>query len=282
MTTLHLPPRLTVGSRVALVAPARYARPELIDAAAELLTSWGLDPVQTSATSSRDRQFGGTDAQRAEALNTAFRDPDIAAVWALRGGYGCTRLLPLLDGAALQAHPTWITGFSDITALHGWASGLGVASLHAPVASTVPTTDTQDVDAFRRIWQTGEPAAHQGGRRVVGGNLSVLFAMLGTPAMPPLKGRWLLLEDLDEYLYHLDRMLVALGQAGVFDEVEGVLVGSFTDLRDNTKAHGQATDNPFGRTLREMVEEHVVARGCTVEWEVPTGHGPRNAPWVLG
>ena len=267
---------------MALVTPARFASPTLIAAASDLLTSWGLDPVVPTQTTLRDRQFGGTDADRAEALNAAFRDPEISAIWALRGGYGCTRLLPLLDGAALKANPTWITGFSDITALHGWTSGLGVASLHAPVASTVATTDAQDVDAFRRIWQTGEPAAVQGVRRVVGGNLSVLFAMLGTPSMPPLKGRWLLLEDLDEYLYHLDRMLVALGQAGVFDEVEGVLVGSFTDLKDNTKAHGQATDNPFGRTVREMVEEHVVARGCAVEWDVPTGHGPRNAPWVLG
>ena len=282
MTTLHLPPALTEGSRVALVTPARFASPELIDAASNLLTSWGLDPVVPTQTTLRDRQFGGTDAERAEALNAAFRDPDISAVWALRGGYGCTRLLHLLDGSALQANPTWITGFSDLTALHGWASGLGVASLHAPVASTIPTTDKADVEAFRRVWRTGQPDAHQGARRVVGGNLSVLFAMLGTPSMPPLKGRWLLLEDLDEYLYHLDRMLVALGQAGVFDEVEGVLVGSFTDLKDNTKAFGQAVDNPFGRTVREMVEEHVVARGCPIEWEVPTGHGPRNAPWVLG
>ena len=267
---------------MALVTPARFASPELIDAASNLLTSWGLDPVVPTQTTLRERQFGGTDAERAEALNAAFRDPDISAVWALRGGYGCTRLLHLLDGSALQANPTWITGFSDLTALHGWASGLGVASLHAPVASTVPTTDPADVEAFRQVWRTGQPAAHQGARRVVGGNLSVLFAMLGTPSMPPLKGRWLLLEDLDEYLYHLDRMLVALGQAGVFDEVEGVLLGSFTDLKDNTKAFGQAVDNPFGRTVREMVEEHVVARGCAVEWAVPTGHGPRNAPWVFG
>ena len=204
-------------------------------------------------------------------------------MWALRGGYGCTRLLPLLwTVSALQANPTWITGFSDLTALHGWASGLGVASLHAPVASTIPATDTADVEAFRQVWRTGQPAAHQGARRVVGGNLSVLFAMLGTPSMPPLKGRWLLLEDLDEYLYHLDRMLVALGQAGVFDEVEGVLVGSFTDLKDNTKAFGQAVDNPFGRTVREMVEEHVVAWGCPVEWEVPTGPWPAKCAMGLG
>ena len=106
---------------MALVTPARFASPELIDAASNLLTSWGLDPVVPTQTTLRDHQFGGTDAERAEALNAAFRDPDISAVWALRGGYGCTRLLPLLDGTALQANPTWITGFSDLTALQGWA-----------------------------------------------------------------------------------------------------------------------------------------------------------------
>ena len=86
-----------------------------------------------------------------------------------------------------------------------------------------------------------------------------------------------LLEDLDEYLYHLDRMLVALAQAGVFEEVEGVMVGAFTDMRDNTKAFGQAVDNPFGRTARDIIEEHVVGSGCAVEWDVPVGHGAQRA-----
>ena len=281
MTTLHLPPALTEGSRVALVTPARFASPELIDAASNLLTSWGLDPVVPTQTTLRDHQFGGTDAQRAEALNAAFRDPDISAVWALRGGYGCTRILPLLDGSALQANPTWITGFPTSPPCKAgppaWASRL--CTRPWPRRFRRPTPQT-----WRRSGRSGAQGSllRTKARRVVGGNLSVLFAMLGTPSMPPLKGRWLLLEDLDEYLYHLDRMLVALGQAGVFDEVEGVLLGSFTDLKDNTKAFGQAVDNPFGRTVRDMVEEHVVARGCAVEWEVPSGHGPRNAPWVLG
>ena len=280
--TLRLPPPLEPGARVALVAPARFAHAALIDATTELLASWGYEAVVSEVTTSRDRQFGGSDVERAAAFNAALRDPSIGAVWALRGGYGCTRILPLLDGDALQAHPTWITGFSDITALHGWASRLGVASLHAPVASTVPATDAQDVAALREVWRSGQPTELQGARRVVGGNLSVLYALLGTPYMPPLEGRWLLLEDLDEYLYHLDRMFVALAQGGVFDAVDGVMVGSFTDLKDNTKAFGQAVDNPFGRTVREMIEEHVLARGCHVEWDVPSGHGPRNIPLVLG
>lgn len=279
---LRLPPPLTQGSRVALVAPARFATSELLDSASSTLADWGYEPVIADETRARAGQFGGTDAQRASALNAAFNDPEIGAVWALRGGYGCTRILPLLDGEAFQTHPTWITGFSDITALHGWAAGLGVASLHAPVASTLAATDAADVEAYREVWRTGQPSPTQGARRVVGGNLSVLYALLGTPCMPPLKGRWLLLEDLDEYLYHLDRMFVALAQAGVFDAVEGVMLGTFTDLRDNTKAFGQAVDNPFGRTARDIIEEHVIGRGCPVEWDVPVGHGTRNAPVVLG
>ena len=282
MTPLHMPPALSQGSRVALVAPARWANAASIDRASQQLTDWGFEAVVPDPTRLRDHQFGGDDASRAAALNASFRDPDIHAVWALRGGYGCTRLLPLLDTAAMSDNPTWIAGFSDITALHAWANGLGVASLHAPVASTVSMTHGEDVAGMSQVWQTGAVPDAQGPRRVVGGNLSVLYAMLGTPYMPPLEGRWLLLEDVDEYLYHIDRMLVAFAQAGVFDAVEGVMVGSFTELKDNTRAHGQAVDNPFGRTLQDMIEEHVVSRGCAVEWDVPVGHGARNAPVVLG
>ena len=149
---LRMPPPLEPGARVALVAPARFASPALIESTSELLASWGYEAAVLEETRSRDRQFGGTDAERAAAFNAALRDPEVGAVWALRGGYGCTRILPLLDGDSLQAQPTWITGFSDITALHGWASGLGVASLHAPVASTVPATEAQDVAALREVW----------------------------------------------------------------------------------------------------------------------------------
>lgn len=280
MNRLHLPPALKQGARVALVAPARYASAELLKNAENLLISWGFSPVIPLQSHLRSGQFGGDDKSRAAAMNAAFRNPDIHAVWAMRGGYGCTRLLPLLDGDAMKTHPTWITGFSDITALHGWANRLGVASLHGPVASTIEVTNSADVEEMKEVWMSGKCGAQT--KRVVGGNLSVLYALLGTPYMPPLEGRWLLLEEVDEYLYHIDRMLVALSQAGVFDVVAGVMVGSFTDLRDNTKAHGQAVDNPFGMTIQGMVEEHIMSRGCAVEWDVPVGHGQRNIPLVLG
>ena len=245
------------GAKVALVTPARHASQEVVDAASAAVRSWGFDPVLHPDTNQPHGQFGGTDAQRAAALNAAFADPEIGAVWALRGGYGCTRLLPHLDAQTLRDNPTWIVGFSDVTALHGWANQAGVASLHAPVASTWASTDDDDGAALVEVLKTGEPTLDQLDRAVVGGNLSVLYAMLGTPHMPPLEGKWLLLEDVDEYLYHLDRMLVAFTQAGVWGQVAGVMVGSFTDMRDNTVAHGQSVDNPFGKTAEEILASHL-------------------------
>ena len=272
------------GAKVALVTPARHASQEVVDAASAAVRSWGFDPVLHPDTNQPHGQFGGTDAQRAAALNAAFADPEIGAVWALRGGYGCTRLLPLLDAQTLRDNPTWIVGFSDVTALHGWANQAGVASLHAPVASTLASTDDDDGAALVEVLKTGEPTLDQLDRAIVGGNLSVLYAMLGTPHMPPLEGKWLLLEDLDEYLYHLDRMLVAFTQAGVWGQVAGVMVGSFTDMRDNTVAHGQSVDNPFGKTAEEILASHLGPR--TVPWSgtCPPVMGPETPPssWAEG
>lgn len=277
---LQVPRPLTQGDRVALVAPARFASEELLRQGVTLLESWGLQGVVHPNTRLRHHQFGGTDDERAEALNAAINDSEIRAIWALRGGYGCTRLLPLLNAEAFQDDPKWLVGFSDITALHGWATNLGVASLHAPVISTSTSTDSTDLANMRQVMMGEALPDVQKGRRIVGGNLSVLFAMLGTPSFPALKGRWLLLEDVDEYLYHLDRMLVAMGQAGVWNQVEGVMVGTFTDMRDNTVAFGQLDDNPFGRSVREILASHL--GHLPVEWDVPVGHGRRNAPVILG
>lgn len=213
---LRIPPPLKEGDAVAVIAPARFATEGQINQAIHRIESWGLKAVVHPSTRARDGQFGGDDRQRSEAFNDALRDPNVRALWAIRGGYGCTRLLPHLDQEALLNDPKWLVGFSDVTALHGWTSNLGVASLHGPVLSTMDSTDPQDVEALRDLLFTSKPSFHQSDRRVVGGNLSVLYALCGTPHMPHLNGRWLLLEDLDEYLYHIDRMLVSLKLAGVF------------------------------------------------------------------
>ena len=147
---------------MALVTPARHASRQVVEAASAAVRSWGLDPVMHPDTNQAHGQFGGTDVQRAAALNAAFADPEVGAVWVLRGGYGCTRLLPHLDAQRFQDNPTWIVGFSDATALHGWANQAGVASLHAPVASTLPSTDDNDVAALVEVLKTAERKDKEG------------------------------------------------------------------------------------------------------------------------
>jgi muramoyltetrapeptide carboxypeptidase len=274
-----LPAFLVPGDKIMLAAPARFATQKQIQDATERITSAGFIPVIPNNLDARRNQFGGTDAHRAEVLNSAFRNPEIRAVLALRGGYGTGRLLPMLDTEAYLADPTWIIGFSDITALHSWSNNLGVASLHAPVASTMKTTDEQDVEW---VWDTlkgSPPRAFDG--TMVGGNLSVLFSLLGTPYFPDCSGCYLFLEDLDEYLYHVDRMMLALKLAGVFEQARGLIVGEFSDLKDNTKAYGQSSDNPFGRTFKEIILDHV-PEGFSVQFDMPMGHGKRNFPVILG
>ena len=304
---LRLPRPLVPGDAIALVTPSRFADDATWEAAAAAIRAAGFTPVLPPAPSRpRDGSLGGSDAERAAALNAAFRDPSIRAVWALRGGYGAARLLPLLDPAPFRADPTWIVGFSDITALHAWAAAQGVGALHASVAltldrvppadraalwtalvaasplevagvagseSTLPALDYGTANLDLEIGAAAFSAAERRLCPVTGGNLSVLYSLLGTPWFPEVRGRWLFLEDLDEYMYHLDRMFCAFRLAGVFEEVAGVALGGFTELHDH--------EVPFGRDLAGIVRDHV-PEGVPVVWGVPAGHGDRNAPLVLG
>jgi len=262
-----------------LVAPARFASPATIQDAASAVLAAGFTPVIPPDLDSRDHQFAGSDSHRAYHLNSAFQDQSIRAVFALRGGYGSGRLLPLLDSSAYIADPTWIIGFSDITALHSWSTNLGISSLHAPVASTLSSTFPADVEA---IWSTlrGEFDFNPN-VKFTGGNLSVLYSLLGTPYFPNVSESYLFLEDIDEYLYHIDRMFLAFKLAGIFEKADGLIIGTFSDLRDNTITDGQTLDNPFGLDLREIISAHVPS-DYSVKYDNPMGHGERNYPLVLG
>ena len=239
----------------------------------------GFTPVVFEGLDSRLNQFGGDDDHRASLLNQAFSDESIRAVLALRGGYGSARLLPLLDSEAYLNDPTWIVGFSDITALHAWSNNLGIASLHAPVVSTMKSTSGEAVEW---VWDTlrGNPLRVFDGT-IVGGNLSVLYSLIGTPYFPDCSDSYLFIEDLDEFTYHIDRMMVSLKLAGIFEQARGLIVGSFTDLKDNTKEFGQSVDNPFGLNYKEIITSHV-PEGYLVRFDMPMGHGERNYPIILG
>ena len=278
--TKRVTPRpLVHGDKIALVAPARFASDKLIDEATSLIKAAGFTPVMHEELSAKSGQFGGDDEHRAEVLNSAFRDSEVRAVLALRGGYGASRLLTLLDEAAYLEDPTWIIGFSDITALHAWSNNLGVASLHAPVASTIKSTHGEDIEWMWETLMGNPPRVFDG--RIVGGNLSVLFSLMGTPYFPDCCDSYLFIEDIDEFLYHIDRMMLALKLGGVFEKAKGLIVGEFSDLKDNTIEFGQMLDNPFMKDYKEIILDHL-PEGYLVRFDMPTGHGERNYPIILG
>ena len=276
--TYRIPALLEPGAGILLAAPARFVTESQVEEAVAFIRTAGFKPIVPEGLLQRAGQFGGDDAHRAATLNAGFRNDEVRAIWAMRGGYGCGRILPLLDAPAFQLDPKWLIGFSDVTALHSWAQGQGVASLHAPVANTFAGSSESSKERFWKALTSEIPAARE---PVVGGNLSVLYSLLGTPYFPDCTGAWLVLEDLDEYLYHIDRMLLAMRLAGVFDKAHGLLMGDFSDLHDNTIADGQGIDNPFGQSIAEMVQTHW-PQEKPIHWGVPVGHGYQNESLVLG
>ena len=277
---MKYPRPLVPGDAILLAAPARFVTESQVRQGVEWIESAGFRAIVPDGILEKWGQFGGGDAHRATILNEGIRRADIRAIWSMRGGYGCARLLPQLDEVAFQNDPTWLIGFSDVTALHAWSNRQGIASLHAAVVNTFG----QGIETHRAVFWKQLIGAHDAPSNeaaVVGGNLSVLYSLLGTPFFPNCAGCWLLLEDLDEYLYHLDRMMLAFKLAGVLNEIHGVLCGSFSDMRDNTIADGQAVDNPFGKEVKDIILDHV-GPDKPIVWNIPVGHGAANQPVVLG
>jgi muramoyltetrapeptide carboxypeptidase len=240
------PPLIAEAARVRLVAPAGPFPRELLDAGIAQLREWGLEVSVGEHALDRHPALpylAGTDADRAADLHEAWCDPDVDAVLCLRGGYGCLRLLDRLDWDKLAAAtPKIFAGSSDVTALHeAFAARLGVATLFSPMIATKAfTTDTTTREGLRRCLFGPAPIPLTGGQALsggvargmaVGGNLSLLVAMLGAGPPPP-PGSVLLLEDVAEAPYRVDRMLTQLRRAGWFDAVAGVALGSWTDCGD--------------------------------------------------
>jgi len=229
---------------------------------------------------SRQRYLAGDDERRFNELATALADPGIKAVFCARGGYGAMRLLPRLAQSPPPAKP--LIGFSDITALHQWLQSNGMASIHAPVLTQLGRVPADHPARLFSLLESSAPAeplvgtdTYVGGTAegpLLGGNLSVLTRLLGTPFMPPLEGGVLLLEDLSEQPYRLDRMWTHLELAGVFRKIRGIVLGQFLgcEPRDG------------GYTAAEVLRDLAVATGVPCAAGFPIGHGDINEPVGLG
>lgn len=253
--TMVRPPRLARGSRVALLAPAGpLGERDDLRRGVELCQALGYEPVPGAHVLDRYGYLAGTDQARLSDLNHALRDPAIDALWCLRGGYGVTRILPYVDLEALARHPKVVIGYSDITALLlALYRATGVVTFHGPM-SRAPLSGFSRAH-FETLLTRPEPAGRLGrlplpaevvvprSPRIraihggvaegplVGGNLSLLTALAGTRHFPPLEGALLFLEEVGEDLYRVDRMLAQLRMTGAFEQVAGVVVGQFTDMK---------------------------------------------------
>lgn len=250
----------------------------------DLIRSMGYEPVLGRYAMGAHHQFSGTDAERLADMQWALDDNAIQAVISLRGGYGCLRLVDQLDFTALQNNPKWIVGYSDVTVFHAHLlQNLNMASLHAtmPVNFTKHAQATQslfdalagkDLEyAFEGNWVNG-PHAVSG--MVVGGNLSLLYALNGSASAIDTKDKILFIEDLDEYLYHIDRMMLSLKRAGKLSGLKALVVGGFTDMRDNAV--------PYGKTAQEIILEAVAEYNYPVVFNFPAGHQDENMAIKLG
>lgn len=279
-------PYLKPGDRIALAATARYVTPQEMAPAIAELTSWGLDVSVPDGLYQAEGQLAGSDAHRATLMQSLLDDPSIRAILCARGGYGTVRIIDRLDFSAFRAAPKWIVGYSDITVLHSHIHRhCQLPTLHATMPinfGAQPTDATHSLhDALfgcdqHHNWpgtlhdRQGEASAP-----VVGGNLSILYSLCGSSSQIDTHSKILLIEDLDEYLYHIDRMMQALRRCGMLDGLAGLIVGGLTDMHDNTI--------PFGRTAEQIVREAVAPYSYPVAFGAPFGHfGDSNIALRLG
>ncbi len=281
MATVPLPTALAPGARVALVAPAGPLDAERIERSAARCRALGLEPVVYPSAGERHGYLAGTDAQRLADLQAAFDDRTVDAVWALRGGYGTMRILDRVDLARQRVAPVPFIGFSDNTTLHVRQAAMGVVSFHGPHPGGDFPPETEE--AFRRVLFHAEPAGvlplrenDPPSRKLVGGlveapllggNLTMLAALCGTPDQPSARGRILFLEDVGEPAYKVDRMLLQLERSGVLEGVEGLALGRFTEAEDDAHA------------VADVLEETAGRLGVPAVADLPFGHVEHN--WTL-
>lgn len=280
-----IPPYLKEGDTVAIVCTARKISKKELDPAIKLLTHWGLKVKLGDTVGKEDYQFGGTDVQRAEDFQKMLDDKEVQAIWCARGGYGTVRMIDEVNFSSIETNPKWIIGYSDPTVLHCHIHNLGVATIHGQMCleienKTEATRDTlknilfgnYDAIKFASDFKLNRTGRAKG--QLIGGNLSVLSSVLGSKSTIKTEGKILFLEDLDEYLYHIDRMVHNIKRNGFFKNLAGLVIGGLTDMHDNT--------SPFGQSAEEIIANAVKEFNFPVCFNFPAGHSKDNRALIFG
>jgi len=292
---LSSPPKLKPNDRVGIVSTAKRTELHEIEQGLAMLKSWGLEPVIGQNAFNEYGFLAGTDAERLADLQQMLDDNNIKAIFFTKGGYGTLRIVDGINWDKFRQNPKWLVGYSDITLLHCHVHNFGIHSLHGVMLQGYAKATFESTDSIRKILfgegleykipaaadnrvhsrnhgsQTGLTNSDVISGTLVGGNLSMLYAVLGSESDINTNGKILFIEDIDEYRYHYDRMLMSLKRAGKLSGLKALIVGDMTDIKESTL--------PWGRDYREITLEHF---DCPVYFYFPAGHISDNRALLMG
>jgi muramoyltetrapeptide carboxypeptidase len=277
-----IPPYLSAGDTILLIATARARSEEAIRPAIALLQSWGLNVEVGPNLYKKHFQFAGTDEERAQDLFWAIQHPTAKAVMLSGGGYGTLRIIDNINFEPIKKQPKWFIGYSDATVIHNRLAALDVACIHGTMAFQLLKNEEAALSVKQLLF--GESLhynfeAHTLNRSgsaeaiVIGGNLSVLYALSGSKDDLNTAGKILFIEDLDEQLYHIDRMMLQMKRAGKLEHLKGLIVGGMTEMKDNMV--------PYGKCAEEIIWDAIKEYNYPVCFGFPSGHVDRNMALYL-
>jgi len=283
-TKITMPEYLKKGDTVGILATARKIDLATLQPGIKLLESWGLKVIVGKTIGKELDQLAGADWQRATDFQEMLDNPNIKAIWAAKGGYGTVRIVDRIDFTNFKEKPKWVVGFSDVTVMHSHINNMDIGTLHAIMAISAKTATPEAIESFRKALFGEKLEYHiphhdfnKNGKvsgELVGGNLSVLYSIQGSKSAVDMKGKILFLEDLDEYLYHIDRMMMNMKRNGSLDGVKGIIIGGMTSMNDN--------DIPWGKDALEIIQDIVKDYKIPVAYNFPAGHIKDNRALIFG
>ena len=278
------PPALNPGDLIYITAPAKITDPKTVFFAKEYLEKKGFKVLVSAHCFGSHNYFSGTDEERMLDLQFGMDHPDVRAILCARGGYGSIRLVDRINWANMLREPKWLIGFSDITVFHHRLNKLGVQSIHGSMPINFEKNTTASISTLVNCligqWPNISVAPNQSNKpgvaigNLIGGNLSIVYSMLGTDDQYDFEDSILFLEDVGEHYYQVERMIFALGKAGVFEKTKGLIIGGMTELED--------TDPPLGRSIEEIILEQLRFSNMPVIFNFPAGHIEDNRAIVFG
>ncbi len=279
------PDFLIPGDTIAIVSTARKVSKKELEPAIVLIKQWGLQVVLGKTIEAEEHQFAGDDNLRTSDFQEMLDHPKVKAIWCARGGYGTVRIIDQLNFSEFKKNPKWVMGYSDITVLHTHIHKMNIETLHAQMPVDIENKTEASSTSIKQVlfgepyivsYVSKNPLKKPGKAtgQLVGGNLSILYSLCGSPSAINTDGKILFIEDLDEYLYHIDRMLQNLKRNGMFDKISGLIVGGMSQMNDN--------DIPFGKTPEEMIMDICEEYDFPIAFNFPAGHVKDNRALIMG